>query len=193
MTRSPGPSPSAMRTAVLSTATSASLGATVLAVDNALGFAGHHLLGIGAAPVIAGLVVLCAAGCVVFMLLARDLARGLVAGAIVGFVVTQSPAVTNSLWFPLSIALQAVVPLGFAGCALLTLRRSGRASTRALSIIVAGLACTWAVISFVPLWLELFLSLQIATLVGVTVLVAAPWIRWAVDLVRHLGDTAAIR
>ncbi|MGU3409397.1 hypothetical protein ACLBWP_04760 [Microbacterium sp. M1A1_1b] len=185
--------PSLKRTAAVNTSTFAALGAAILAVDNMLGFAGHHLLGIGAAPVIVVLVVLVAVSCIAFALRARDLARGIAAASVVGFVVTQSPAVTTSSWFPLSIAFQAVVPLGFAGCAVLTSRSSARTSTRAASIIAAGLALTWAVVAFVPLWLALFLALQIATLVAVTVIVAAPWIRRAVDLVRHLGDTATIR
>ena len=139
------------------------------------------------------LVVIVAAGCIAFTLRARDLARGVAAVSVVGFVLTQSPALTTTLWFPLAITFQAVVPLGFAGCAIITLRSAARAATRAASIIAAGLAFAWALAAFVPLWLELFLSLQCATLIAVTVLVAAPWIRRTADFVRHLGDTATIR
>lgn len=184
--------PAVAHTAALSTATIAVLGSTVLAVDNALGFVDFHLLGFGVAPFIAAAVVLSGAVCAGLAVRTHDLARGIAAAAVVGFALTQSPALAPTLWFPVSIVLQALVPLGFAISATITWR-SSTGGLRTLPAIAAVLAVGWAIGAFVPLRLEVFLALQAMTLLAVTVLVTSPWVRRIADHVRTLWDSAAIR
>lgn len=179
-------------TAVVSAATIASLGATVLAGDNMLGFTGSHFLGFGAAPFLAVFTVLVAASCVVLAWRAHDVARGIAAASVIAFTLTQSPALPTTLWFPLSMTLQVLVPLGFAACAILTWRGSAHTLPRAVSVMTAALAVAWAGGGFVPVPLEVFLALQAATLLAVTALIAMPWLRHAARLLRHLRDSATI-
>ncbi|GAA3341248.1 hypothetical protein GCM10017714_24430 [Curtobacterium pusillum] len=184
--------PAIARTAAVSTATIAALGSTILAVDNTLGFAGFHLLGSGVAPFIVAVVMLAAVVCAGLAVRTDDLARGIAAAAVVGFALAQSPALALTLWFPLSTALQALVPLGFAACAIITWR-SSEGQLRILPAIAAILAVAWAIGAFVPLWLEVFLSLQATTMLTVTVLVASPFLSGIARYVRTLWDSAAIR
>lgn len=168
-------------------------GTTLLATDNVLGLLGGHVLGSGSGPVVAVLTTLAGVGSIVFALIARDLVRGIAAVVFLGFVLTQSPALASEVWLPIRIALQVGVPLGIGACAMLVRRRAARTPWRAVSVISAVLAAVWMVGAFVPVPLELFLVVQVATLLSLTVLLAAPWIRSGIELLQELSDSAAIR
>jgi hypothetical protein len=185
--------PASERTAVATTGTIASLSSTVLSVDNLLGFGGSHLFGFGATAFFVALALLGGSACMVFAVRGRDLAPGVAAASVAGFVVTQSPALGTDLWLPLSTALHALVPLAFAASALVTWSRSPMKVLRVGSSLTAILAVSWAVGGFVPLWLELFLALQAATLLATTALMAGPLLPRVAGFVRNIWDNAAIR
>jgi hypothetical protein len=181
------------RTAVVSSATIASLSGTVLAADNALGFAGVHLFSAGVALFVVALAVLAATASVVLSVRARDLARGVGAASVLAFVLTLSPAIATALWLPLSLALQALVPLGFVTCAITTWQTSIAKPLRTWSAVVAVLAVAWGIGAYVPLCLEVFLALQVATLLAASVILGYPWIRRLAACLRHLWDSAEVR
>ncbi|WP_263054759.1 hypothetical protein [Curtobacterium sp. RIT-PI-V] len=185
--------PASERTAVATTGTIASLSSTVLSVDNLLGFGGSHLFGFGATAFFVALALLGGSACMVFAVRGHDLAPGVAAASVAGFVVTQSPALGTDLWLPLSTALHVLVPLAFAASALVTWSRSPMKVLRVGSSLTAILAVSWAVGGFVPLWLELFLALQAATLLATTALMAGPLLPRVAGFVRNIWDNAAIR
>jgi len=181
------------RRAVVSSATIASLGATVLAADNALGFIGAHLFGTGVALFIVVLAALAATASMVLSVRAGDLARGVGAASVLAFVLTLSPALTSALWLPVSMALQALVPLGFVTCAITTWQISTARALRIWSAVLAVLAVAWGIGAYVPLRLEVFLALQAATLLMTTVIIGRPWIRQLAASLRRLWDSAEVR
>lgn len=181
------------RAGIVSVATIASFCSTVLAVDNLLGFVGSGLLGLGVAPVVAMVAVLAAVASVVLSAWTRDLARGVGAASVLGFLLASSPALEISLWSPLSTVVQALVPLGFAAFAGVSWRRTTRTAPRAASAVTAFCAAAWAIGAFVPLWLEVFLAVQAATLLAASVILGYPWIQRLAACLRHLWDSAEVR
>ena len=180
------------RVTVAATA-AAALCSAVLAADNTLGFIGSHILGPGAAPVVAVLGVTLAVAGVIFAACSCDAPLGIIALSVAAFLLFRSPALGVSTWPLLATALQALVPIGFAIAAVIIIRRRLATLDVVLAAITAGLALLWALTSFVPLWLPGFLLLQVGTLAAATVLAGAPLIAGFTDVIRGLWSSAEVR
>jgi len=170
-------------------------GASLLAVDNLLGFIGTHLIAAGPVLMVAAISV--SAG-VVAAVAGAALARGAVhlvfAAATVVFVAALSPATSSQLWLPIAVVLQALVPLTFAAGGLLVLRGPQNfAAVRVLAVMLVGFAAAWFVTAFIPVALVAFLLAQAGTLVVGAALSLQPVLRRARSLVRELWASAEVR
>lgn len=169
-------------------------GAALLSMDNLLGFVGTHLLPTALAPIVAVVTVVAASAATARSALARDLARLLVAVAVVGFVATGSPASSIQLWFPVAVVLQALVPLTFAAAGLASRCRPHRSVTeRALAALLVGFALAWTITAFVPVALVPFLFLQAGTLLVAVTLSLQSVLDWCRSLARELWSSADVR
>ena len=185
--------PSARRaaTAALMVATT---GASLLAVDNLLGFVGTHLIAAGPVLMVAAISVsagvMAAAGAV----LARGAVHLVFAAATVVFVAALSPATSSQLWLSIAVVLQALVPLTFAAGGLLVLRGPQNfAAVRVLAVMLVGFAAAWIVTAFIPVALVAFLLAQAGTLVVGAVLSLQPVLRRGRSLARALWSSAEVR
>lgn len=191
--RASGTWPSVRRaaTAALMVATT---GASLLAVDNLLGFIGTHLIAAGPVLMVAAISasagVVAAAGAA----LARDAVHLVIAAATVVFVAALSPATSSQLWLPIAVILQALVPLAFAAAGLLALRGSRNSTAvRVLAVMLVGFAAAWIVTAFIPVALVAFLLAQAGTLVVGAVLSLQPILRRGRSLARALWSSAEVR
>lgn len=123
----------------------------------------------------------------------RDVPRGITAIALVAYVLFSSPALQIGIWPPLTVALQALVPTGLAIAALVICRRRPTGLELALAVIATGLATSWAVTAFIPLWLEGFLLLQISTLAVTSLLTGLPFLYQTAQFIQRLWTSAEIR
>lgn len=167
------------------------LGATVLAVDDALGFAGLRFLGAAAAPLAVGTAVIAAVS-VVLAVRAHDVGRALLAGAAGVFALWLNSALLNQLAAPVGNAVQTVFPIVVVVAAVSLARRAPRPVT-VLGLVTALLAAVWLAMVFVPFGLAGFVVLQAVTLGSATVLTAIPLLGPVVDIARRGWDSAAVR
>ncbi|MCS6549065.1 hypothetical protein NYS50_14375 [Curtobacterium flaccumfaciens pv. flaccumfaciens] len=183
-----------MRRAAAAALMVATTGASLLAVDNLLGFVGTHLIAAGPVLMVAAISVsagvMAAAGAV----LARGAVHLVFAAATVVFVAALSPATSSQLWLPIAVILQALVPLAFAAAGLLALRGSRNSTAvRVLAVMLVGFAAAWIVTAFIPVALVAFLLAQAGTLVVGAVLSLQPILRRARSLARALWSSAEVR
>lgn len=178
------------RTPALATA-----GATLLSLDNVLGFIDAHVLhpgwssGVAAVTVVAGILgVVASSWC-------RDDVRSLVSMAVVVQVAMLSPATGSAAgWESLDVTARAVVPLCLAAAAVISWRRSLPGMRRAFDALVASLATAWLVGAVAPVMpLELFLGVQVLTLTVSTAVVASGLLHRASAFLRHLWHTSDVR
>ena len=194
--RASGTRPSARRTA---TAASAALmvtttGASLLAVDNVLGFIGTHLIAGGPVLMVAAISVSAGVVAAAGAALARDAVHLVFAAATVVFVSALSPATSSQLLLPIAVILQALVPLAFAAAGLLALRGSQNSTAvRVLAVMLVGFAAAWFVTAFIPVALVTFLLAQAGTLVVGAVLSLQPILRRGRSLARALWSSAEVR
>lgn len=166
--------------------------AALLAIDNLLGFAGDHVLGASAVPLVVATSVVAGSIAAAGGALTRDAPRALVSLGIVGFVSTLSPATSGQLWFSVAVALQALVPLVFAGAGLLLAQRS--ASTGgAMALLLVVSALSWIVTAFVPVLLVVFRGAQACTLLVAAALGLHPVLRRSSRHARELWSSADVR
>lgn len=169
-------------------------GASLLAVDNLLGFIGTHTLTAGSVPMVAALTVSAGIVATAGAALVRDAACLVIAVAVVCFVATLSPATSSHLWLSIAVVLQALVPLAFAAAGLLALRGSRNSTAvRVLAVMLAGFAVAWFVTAFIPVALVAFLLAQAGTLVVGAVLSLQPILRRGRSLARALWSSAEVR
>jgi len=172
----------------------ATIGAALLAIDNLLGFVSAHLIAAGFVTTVAVVSVSAGVGAAAGAALTRDRARALLAVAVVGFVAALSPATESHMWLPMSIAMQALVPLAFAAGGLLALHSQREfAAVRALTVMLLGLAAAWIVTAFVPVALVAFLVVQAGTLLVAAVLSLESVLRRVRGLARELWSSAEVR
>lgn len=172
----------------------ANTGAALLAIDNLLGFIGAHPLAAGLVPMAAAISVVAGSVAAVGTALARDAARLLAAMATCSFVATLSPATSTSVWLPVAIALQALVPLAFAAAGLLLLRRPRSSpAVRVLAVMLLGSALAWTVTAFIPVALMAFLVVQATTLLVAAALSLHPVLLRGRRLGRELWSSADVR
>lgn len=172
----------------------ATIGAALLAIDNLLGFVSAHLIAAGFVTMVAVISVSAGVVAAAVAALARDGARVLLAVAVVGFVAALSPATGSQLWLPVSVAVQALVPLAFAAGGLLLVRGQREfAAVRVLTVMLLGFAVAWTVAAFVPVTLEAFLVVQAGTLLVAAVLSMAFVLRRVRGLARKLWSSAEVR
>lgn len=191
--RASGTWPSVRRgaTAALMVATT---GASLLAVDNLLGFIGTHLLAAGPVLLVAAISVPAGVVAAAGAALARDAVHLVFAAATAVFVSALSPATSSQLWLPIAVVLQALVPLGFAAAGLLVLRGSGNfTAVRVLAVMLVGFAAAWIVTAFIPVALVAFLLAQAGTLVVGAALSLQPVLRRGRSLARELWSSAEVR
>lgn len=168
--------------------------AALLAIDNLLGFAGDHVLGASAVPLVVATSVVAGSIAAAGGALTRDAPRALVSLGIVGFVSTLSPATSGQLWFPVAVALQALVPLVFAGAGLLLAQRSASTgAVRAMALLVVVSALSWIVTAFVPVLLVVFRGAQACTLLVAAALGLHPVLRRSSRHARELWSSADVR
>jgi hypothetical protein len=171
----------------------ATIGAALLAIDNLLGFVSAHLIAVGFVTMVAVISVSAGVVAAAGAALARDGARILLAVAVVGFVAALSPATGTQLWVPVSVAMQALVPLAFAAGGLLVLRSQRKfAAVRVLTVMLLGFAAAWIIAAFVPVALVVFLIAQAGTLVVTAALSLQPLLRRGRSLARELWSSAAV-
>lgn len=167
------------------------LGATVLAIDDALGFAGLRFLGPGAAPLAVGTAV-GAAVSVVLAVRAHDVGRALLAGSAAVFALWLDSALLIQLAEPVGNAVHAVVPIVVAVAAVSLVRRAPRVG-KVLGLATALLAVAWLALAFVPVGLIVFVVLQAVTLGSASVLAAIPLLGPVGDVARRGWASAAVR
>ncbi|WP_433953169.1 hypothetical protein [Curtobacterium flaccumfaciens] len=183
-----------MRRAAAAALMVATTGASLLAVDNLLGFVGTHLIAAGPVLMVAAISVSAGVVAAAGAALARDAVHLVIAAATVVFVTTLSPATSSQLWLPIAVILQALVPLAFAAAGLLALRGSRNSTAvRALAVVLVGFAAAWIVTAFIPVALVAFLLAQAGTLVVGAALSLQPVLRRARSLVRALWASAEVR
>jgi hypothetical protein len=171
----------------------ATTGASLLAVDNLLGFIGTHPIAAGPVLMVAAISVSAGVVAAAGAALARDAAHLAFAAATVVFVAALSPATSSQLWLPITVVLQALIPLAFAAAGLLVLRGSRNSTAvRVLAVMLVGFAAAWIVTAFVPVALVAFLLAQAGTLVVSAVLSLQPVLRRARSLVRALWASAEV-
>jgi hypothetical protein len=188
-----GTRPSARRAAAAALMV-ATTGASLLAVDNLLGFIGTHTITAGSVPMVAALTVSAGIVATAGAALARDAACLVIAVAVVCFVATLSPATSSHLWLSIAVVLQALVPLTFAAGGLLVLRGpQDFAAVRVLAVMFVGFAAAWIVTAFIPVALVAFLLAQAGTLVVGAVLSLQPILRRGRSLARALWSSAEVR
>lgn len=192
--RASGTWPSVRRAAAAAALMVATTGASLLAVDNLLGFVGTYLIAAGPVLMVAAISVsagvMAAAGAV----LARGAVHLVIAAATVVFVTALSPATSSQLWLPIAVILQALVPLAFAAAGLLALRGSRNSTAvRVLAVMLVGFAAAWIVTAFIPVALVAFLLAQAGTLVVGAVLSLQPILRRGRSLARALWSSAEVR
>ncbi|PZE34779.1 MULTISPECIES: hypothetical protein [unclassified Curtobacterium] len=169
-------------------------GAALLSIDNLLGFVGTHAIDTAFVPMIAAVSVLAGSVAAVGGVLARDITRVFVAVAVVGFVATRSPATGIHLWFPIAVALQALVPLAFAAAGALVLHRHRElVIVRVVAALLVGFALAWTATAFIPVALAAFLIVQAGTLLVVVILSLRPVFRLSWSLARELWSSADVR
>jgi hypothetical protein len=172
----------------------ATTGASLLAVDNLLGFIGTHPSAAGPVLMVAAISV--SAGVVGAGGAARahETPHLVFAAATVVFVGALSPATSSQLWLLIAVILQALVPLAFAAAGLLALRGSRNSTAvRVLAVMLVGFAAAWIVTAFIPVALVAFLLAQAGTLVVGAALSLQPLLRRARSLVRALWASAEVR
>lgn len=191
--RASGTWPSARRAATAASMV-ATTGASLLAVDNLLGFIGTHLITAGPVLMVAAISVSAGVVATAGAALARDAAHLVFAVATVVFVAALSPATSSDLWLPIAVALHALVPLAFAAGGLLVLRGPQNfAAVRVLAGMLVGFAAAWLVTAFIPVALVAFLLAQAGTLVVGVVLSLQPVLRRGRSLARELWSSAEVR
>lgn len=191
--RASGTWPSARRAATAAVMV-ATTGASLLAVDNLLGFIGTHLIAAGPVLMVAAISVSAGVVATAGAALARDAAHLVFAAATVVFVAALSPATSSHLWLPIAVVLQALVPLAFAAGGLLVLRGPQNfAAVRVLAGMLVGFAAAWLVTAFIPVALVAFLLAQAGTLVVGVVLSLQPVLRRGRSLARELWSSADVR
>jgi hypothetical protein len=191
--RASGTRPSARKaaTAALMVTTT---GASLLAVDNLLGFIGTHLIAAGPVLMVAAISVSAGVVAAAGAALARGTVHLVFAAATVVFVAALSPATSSQLWLPIAVVLQALVPLALAAAGLLALRGSRNSTAvRVLAVMLVGFAVAWFVTAFIPVALVAFLLAQAGTLVVGAALSLQPVLRRARSLVRELWASAEVR
>ncbi|WP_152998256.1 hypothetical protein [Curtobacterium luteum] len=164
----------------------------LLAVDNALGFAGVEAF---AAPVVQVLAVLCVAVGFVAALYAariREWLGSCVAALLIGFVAAGPYGLPLQLPAVVVTIIQMVLPLGFVMVAWGFRRRLRRTSERFLSLAMLVLAIVWLVGALAPIPLELFLIAQILTVTALVGLLATPVRLWLGAHFRVLWESADI-
>jgi hypothetical protein len=172
----------------------ATTGASLLAVDNLLGFIGTHLIAAGPVLMVAAISVSAGVVAAAGAALAHEAAHLVFAAATVVFVGALSPATSSQLWLPIAVILQALVPLAFAAAGLLALRGSRNSTAvRVLAVMLVGFAAAWIVTAFIPVALVAFLLAQAGTLVVGAALSLQPLLRRARSLVRALWASAEVR
>ncbi|PYY61311.1 hypothetical protein DEJ17_04060 [Curtobacterium sp. MCSS17_011] len=182
-----------MRRAAAAALMVATTGASLLAVDNLLGFIGTHLIAAGPALMVAAVSVSAGVIAAAGAALARGAAHLVFAAAAVVFVGALSPATSSQLWLPLAVALQALVPLAFAAAGLLVLRGSRNSTAvRVLAMMLVGFAAAWIVTAFIPV-LVAFLIAQAGTLIVAAALSLQPVLRRGRSLARELWSSAEVR
>ncbi|MBT1673142.1 hypothetical protein [Curtobacterium flaccumfaciens] len=183
-----------MRRAAAAALMVATTGASLLAVDNLLGFIGTHLIAAGPVLMVAAISVSAGVVAAAGAALARGAVHLAFAAATVVFVAALSPATSSQLWLPIAVVLQALVPLAFAAAGLLALRVSRNSTTvQALAVMLVGFAAAWIVTAFIPVALVAFLLAQAGTLVVGAALSLQPVLRRARSLVRALWSSAEVR
>ncbi|MFS2028683.1 MULTISPECIES: hypothetical protein [unclassified Curtobacterium] len=168
--------------------------AALLAIDNLLGFTGHHVFGAIVVPVLAATSVAAGSMAAAGGAFTRDAVRTLVAAGVVGFVATQSPATSSQLWFPIALVLQALVPLAFVAAGLRSVRQPVEPrAVRVLGVLLLVPATAWIVTAFASVALVVFLIAQACTLLVAAAEELHPVLRRAWGLARGLWSSAAVR
>ncbi|WP_336698597.1 hypothetical protein [Curtobacterium sp. USHLN213] len=168
--------------------------AALLAIDNLLGFTGHHVIGTIAVPVLAAMSVAAGSMAAAGGAFTRDAERILVAAGVVGVVATLSPATSSQLWFPIALVLQALVPLAFVAAGALSARQPVEPrAVRVLGMLLLVPATAWIVTAFASVALVVFLIAQACTLLVAAATELHPVLRRAWGVARGLWSSADAR
>lgn len=165
----------------------AATAATVLSVDDLLGFAGARFLRGGWPVDLAAVAVAAALSGALAALWCRDAARTLVCCSVLFWVALLSPAGGTGISTD-GAAAQVAVPVG------LVLAARARVPRRATSAVVVVLATVWLVAGLVPVVpLEVCIGVRSLALGATAVLAAGPLLHRAAAVLRDLWRSAEVR